>query len=74
MSDKNYKIKQATDQRWGIYQGDKLLATIGSYEACESVWKYLQQELSYPDHIKSKLSYRNAINKNLLINSGNKVI
>ena len=74
MSDRNYSIKQAADHRWGIYQDEKLLATIGSYEACESIWKYLQQELSYTDNIKSRLSYRNAINKNLLINSGRQVI
>ncbi len=74
MSDINYSIKQAADQRWGIYQDEKLLATIGSYEACESIWKYLQQELSYTDNIKSRLSYRNAINKNLLINSGRQAI
>ncbi len=74
MPDMNYKIKQAADQRWGIYQDEKLLATIGSYEACESIWKYLQQELSYTEDIKSRLSYRNAIDKNLLINSGRKAI
>ena len=74
MSDINYSIKQAADQRWGIYQDEKLLATIGSYEACESIWKYLQQEVSYTDNIKSRLSYRNAINKNLLINSGRQAI
>lgn len=74
MSDINYSIKQAADQRWGIYQDEKLLATIGSYEACESIWKYLQQELSYTEDIKSRLSYRNAIDKNLLINSGRKAI
>jgi len=68
MSDLKYEIKQAQDQRWGIYQDNRLLATIGSYEACESVWKYLQTELSYTDNIKSRLSYRNSINKNLLVN------
>jgi len=67
MSDLKYEIKQAENQRWGIYQGDRLLATIGSYEACESIWKYLQKELSYTDNIKSRLSYRNALNKNLLV-------
>ena len=74
MPDINYKIKQAADQRWGIYQDEKLLATIGSYEACQSIWKYLQQELSYTEDIKSRLSYRNAIDKNLLINSGRRAI
>lgn len=63
----NYKIKQM-GQRWGIYQDERLLATVGSYEACESIWKYLQKELSYTENIKSRISYRNAIDKNLLVN------
>lgn len=74
MSNINYTIKQTADKRWGIYQDEKLLATIGSYEACESIRQYLQQELSYPDNIKSRLSYRNAIDKNLLIHAGNTVV
>lgn len=74
MSNINYEIKQADDQRWGIYQGDRLLATVGSYEACESIWKYLQKEISYTDNIKSRLSYRNALNKNLLVNPSKQVI
>ncbi|MGF1588250.1 MAG: hypothetical protein ACFCU7_03230 [Pleurocapsa sp.] len=74
MSKLKYQIKQAENQRWGIYQDGRLLATVGSYEACESIWKYLQQELSYTENIKSRLSYRNAIDQNLLINSGRKVI
>jgi hypothetical protein len=74
MSDLKYEIKQADEQRWGIYQGDRLLATVGSYEACESIWKYLQQELSYTDNIKSRLSYRNALNKNLFVNSKQRAI
>ncbi|HEY9771221.1 MAG TPA: hypothetical protein V6C71_22455 [Coleofasciculaceae cyanobacterium] len=69
-----YEIKQTENQRWGIYQDNRLLATVGNYEACESIWKYLQKEVSYPENIKSRLSYRNAIDKNLLINSGTKVI
>lgn len=73
MSNLKYEIKQAENQRWGIYQGDRLLATVGSYEACESLWKYLQQELSYAENLKSRLSYRNALNKNLLINPGQNV-
>jgi hypothetical protein len=74
MSDLKYEIKQAENQRWGIYQGDRLLATVGNYEACESIWKYLQEELSYTDNIKSRLSYRNALNKNLLVNPGKSVV
>lgn len=69
MSELKYEIRQADNQRWGIYQGERLLATVGSYEACESMWKYLQKELTYTENIKSRLSYRNAINKNLLVNS-----
>ena len=69
-----YEIKQAEDLRWGIYQGERLLATVGSYEACESMWKYLQQELSYTENIKSRLSYRNSLNKNLLVNSSKHAI
>lgn len=74
MSNLKYEIKQTENQRWGIYQNNRLLATVGSYEACESIWKYLQKEVSYPENIKSRLSYRNALDKNLLINSGGKVI
>ena len=74
MSDIKYEIKQAEDQRWGIYQGERLLATVGSYEACESIWKYLQKELSYTENIKSRLSYRNSLNKNLLVNPGKHLI
>lgn len=72
MSKIKYEIKQVDSQRWGIYQATRLLATFGSYEACESIWKHLQKELTYTENIKSRLSYRNAINKNLLINSARK--
>lgn len=68
MTNVNYKIEQTGNQRWGIYQDDRLLATVGSYEACESIWKYLQKELSYTENIKSRISYRNALDKNLLVN------
>ena len=74
MTKLKYVIKQVDNQRWGIYQGERLLATVGSYEACESIWNYLQKELSYTDNIKSRLSYRNAINKNLLVNSSSRVV
>lgn len=63
-----YRIESVGNQKWGIYQDERLLATYGSYEACRSVWNYLQQELSYTENVKSRLSYRNAINKNLLVN------
>ena len=73
MNKLEYTIEQVEERRWGIYQGKRLLATVGSYEACESIWKYLQKELSYTDNIKSRLSYRNALDKNLLVNSSNRV-
>lgn len=66
MTQAEYKMREV-GQRWGIYQGERLLATVGSYEACESIWNYLQKELSYTENIKSRLSYRNALNKNLLV-------
>ena len=66
MSQTEYKMRKV-GQRWGIYEGERLLATVGSYEACESIWNYLQKELSYTENIKSRLSYRNALNKNLLV-------
>lgn len=73
MTDMNYRIEKTQNQRWGIYQGERLLATVGSYEACESIWKYLQKELSYTENIKSRISYRSSINKHLLIQSSSNV-
>ncbi len=61
MRNLKYEIKQTENQRWGIYQDNRLLATVGSYQACESIWKYLQKEVSYPEDIKFRLSYRSAI-------------
>lgn len=40
-----YNFKQTKDERWGIYAGDRLLATVGSYEACQSIGKSLQHLL-----------------------------
>ena len=73
MSRMKYRIEPVENQRWGIYQDERLLATYGSYEACESIWKYLQQELSYTENVKSRLSYRNAIDKNLLVGSSRRI-
>ena len=61
MSEKNYKIKPASDRKWGIYQNEQLLATIGSYDVCESIWRGLQQRLSNCDNIRSRISNRNAL-------------
>lgn len=73
MSKINYRIELAENRRWGIYQDERLLATVGSYEACESIWKYLQRELSYTENIKFRMSYRNSLDKHLLIDRQGKV-
>lgn len=69
MSNTIYEIKETNNQRWGIYLQDRLLATIGSYEACESVWQSLSKNLSYQKYMKSSIAYRKAIDKSLTINS-----
>lgn len=68
MSPIKYELKLTQDQRWGIYQNNRLLATVGNYEACQSILQSLQTELSHRDNLKSIFSYRKAIDKNLLIN------
>ena len=67
MSNKLYKFQQTQDQRWGIYLQDRLLATIGSYEACQSMGQYLSTSLSHADVAKAAVAYKKAINRNLII-------
>ena len=67
MSDTIYQFKETEDKRWGIYLKDRLLATIGSYEACESIGKSLKKNLSYEDSLKATVAYKRAINRNLAI-------
>ncbi len=38
----SYSIKQLSDQGWGIYADEKLLATLGCYDRCLKVLKLLQ--------------------------------
>ena len=67
MSDKLYKFQQTRNSRWGIYLQDRLLATIGSYEACQSMGQYLSTNLSHADVVKAAIAYKKAINRNLTI-------
>ena len=39
-----YSIEQLSNQRWGIYVGSKLLATIGCRDKCLAVLKMLQDK------------------------------
>ena len=62
-----YNFKQTGDQRWGIYLGDRLLATVGSYEACLSISKTLSGNLSREDLLKAKMAFKSSINRSLII-------
>lgn len=62
-----YEIKPAKNGRWGIYRQGKLLATIGSYEACQSIIKSLDKN-AYPDlDPKARISYQQAIGRSLIV-------
>ncbi len=63
MSSSQYQIKETQNQRWGIYLQDRLLATIGSYEAGVSLWRYLSENLSDKDNSKALLAYNKALAK-----------
>lgn len=69
MSDTSYKFKfrETQDRRWGIYLEDRLLATVGSYEVCESIGQSLSENSSYTDTIKATMAFKKAINKSLII-------
>ena len=62
-----YQFKEIEENRWGIYLEDRLLATVGSYEACKSIGESLSNNLSYTDSIKAAMAYKKAINKSLII-------
>ena len=68
MSKTPYQFKEIENDRWGIYLEDRLLATVGSYEACESIGLSLSKNLSYTDTIKATMAYKKALNKSLIIN------
>lgn len=62
-----FKFKETEDRRWGIYLEDRLLATVGSYEVCESIGQSLSENLSHTDTIKATMAFKKAINKSLII-------
>ena len=62
-----YSFKQTDDRRWGIYLEDRLLATVGSYEACLSISKSLNGNLSREDLLKAKMVFKSSINRSLII-------
>ena len=63
-----YKFKEIENKRWGIYLQDRLLATVGSYEICQSLKEYLSNNLSEKDALRSSIAYKNAISKYLTVN------
>lgn len=67
MTDILYEIKEVGNQRWGIYLQGRLLATVGSYEACKSIGESLNKEITYADMVKATIAYKKAINKSLII-------
>ncbi|MDJ0591582.1 MAG: hypothetical protein QNJ72_16555 [Pleurocapsa sp. MO_226.B13] len=67
MSNTAYKFQRTDDKRWGIYLQERLLATVGSYEACQSIGQSLSKNLSHTDTIKAKIAYKKAIDKSLII-------
>lgn len=62
-----YEFKEVGDNRWGIYLHDRLLATVGSYEACESMKQLLNRNLSRTDILKAEIAFKKAINKSLIV-------
>ena len=68
MTNTVYEFKQTEDQRWGIYLDGRLLATVGSYEACQSMGECLNKQKTYSDTLKATISYKKAINRSLLVN------
>lgn len=63
----SYSFKQTEDERWGIYLEDRLLATVGTYEACQSIGRFLGNDLSREDSLKAAMAFKNSINKSLII-------
>lgn len=64
---RNYRFEMVDDQRWGIYVQDRLLATIGSYEACKSLEELLDKDMSYAEAIKATLTFKKSINRYLIV-------
>ena len=70
MSYTKYKFKEIEDKKWGIYDRDRLLATVSSYEACQSIGQLLgnHNNLSHVETIKATIAYKQAIDRSLIIN------
>lgn len=64
----DYSFKETEDGRWGIYLNERLLATVGSYEACRSIGTSLGHNLSHTDALKATMAYKKAIDHSLIIN------
>lgn len=67
MSQQKYKFEQIEDKKWGIYLQDRLLATVSSYEACQSIRQLSTDNLSYVELKRAMMTYKKAINKSLII-------
>ncbi|MEL6580810.1 MAG: hypothetical protein AAFQ14_13755 [Cyanobacteria bacterium J06621_12] len=67
MSSKAYRFKQTEDGRWGIYLQERLLATVGSYEICQSIEQVGRAGLSSEDSLKIAIAYKRAINRSLTV-------
>ena len=64
---RKYSFQQVDNQRWGIYIQDRLLATIGSYEACKSIQESLDKNMSYSDALRAAIAYKKSINRSLSV-------
>ncbi len=66
-AERGYHFQEVANQRWGIYLQGRLLATIGSYEACKSIEESLDKNMSYSDAIKAAIAYKKSIDRSLSI-------
>lgn len=64
---KHYRFEETNDKRWAIYFQNRLLATIGSYEACKSIGESLDKNMSYSDALKAAINYKKSINRSLTL-------
>lgn len=67
MSNKVYEFQKTEDGRWGIYLEERLLATVGNYEVCQSIKQLSNADLSPEDSLKISIAYKRAINKSLTV-------
>jgi hypothetical protein len=67
MSNTRYQFKKIDNKKWGIYFQDRLLATVGSYEVCQSLEQSLSKNLSQTEHLKIAIAYKRGINNSLIV-------